>query len=181
MDWSSWGSSWFGRWGDSWGPIQVEDVRRPKSTNTLKLQKISEGRAYLAHSKVATKSHRVQARGVVVAPVVPIVIPGGITASSSRTKTTSRVVRSRSAAKISTGAVRHASIVRALRGSSSASVGVLTTRSFSSPGIVQSSGKACALTLSTKSYTNFERLSAKGKINLSTDTIVAITLLYGRK
>lgn len=159
----------------------AEEYRRPKSTNRLKLRRITEGRGYLTTSKVATRAHRVRATGEIYVPPAQIVIPGGVVASHSRSVSRSRKLPTRAAGATCLGTYRHRSATNLARSAAAAACAVLSSRNTTYPASVNSSGASKVTLLTTKHSTNFDRVAARGKINLSTDTIVAIAHLYARR
>ena len=72
--------------------------RAPKSTNRLRLQRISEGRAAALSARAATYVRAVRASGAVVLPV-PVQRPGSATCVSCRSKSMARVSRARGGAQ----------------------------------------------------------------------------------
>jgi len=60
-------------------------TRRPKATNTLKLQRIAEGKAWLVGSQAVTRANPVRATGA--APPPPLTLPGAATCVATRTGT----------------------------------------------------------------------------------------------
>lgn len=72
--------------------------RAPKSTNRLRLQRISEGRAAALSARAATYVRAVRASGAVVLPV-PVHRPGSATCVSCRSKSMARVSRARGGAQ----------------------------------------------------------------------------------
>jgi hypothetical protein len=62
--------------------------RRPKSTNTLKLRRIAEGRATALSAKASSRGHAAKATGA--APPPPLVLPGVATCVVTRAGTRSK-------------------------------------------------------------------------------------------
>lgn len=92
-DYRAWGQYWGDSWGSSWGPlVEVEDTRRPKSTNTLKLQRIKDGRATALSAKALTHARPATGRGATVLPEV-VSAPGATLLRSGRAGTKVRALR----------------------------------------------------------------------------------------
>lgn len=94
-DYRAWGQYWGDSWGSSWGPlVEVEDTRRPKSTNTLKLQRIKDGRATALSAKALTHARPATGRGATIIPEV-VAAPGAAVLRSGRAGTKVRALRAK--------------------------------------------------------------------------------------
>jgi len=108
--------------------------RRPKSTNRLRLQRISEGHGVALSARAVTRVRAVRAAGAEVLPV-PVHYPGSAVCLPCRSKSRSRVSHARGSA-----------LARPLRGRSFAWVGNITAvgaaTSALSPGFVTTFARA---------------------------------------
>jgi hypothetical protein len=155
--------------------------RRPKSTNTLKLRRIAEGKAWLVGSKAAARSNPVQAKGYAPEIVVPPVSSGRATALSGSCKSTSHNVRATGATRVTT--LRSVSDTCAWRVTAKgvATASLKTSTTDSAAHTVRSSGGAASGLLSGSVSSMGELVLARGASRLSgTDIVVIAKMLTAR-
>lgn len=152
----------------------VEDTRRPKSTNTLKLQRIKEGRATALSAKALTHAHPAQGKGESPTPVT-LISPGQGRCVSARAGTVSQPLRARGSASAS--AAGRLSHTRGQVASTGAGARV-TCHAAHARGIAHcdtAQGAARVSLRSFVSFSNYGQVTARGATNLSVAELVAVT------
>lgn len=174
-DYRAWGQYWGDSWGSSWGPlVEVEDTRRPKSTNTLKLQRIKEGRATALSAKALTHARPATGRGVAVALPLPSA-PGAAVCLSARAGTKVRALRATGyAAMTVVGCVtRTRTTPSAAAGGSTATCAHLRNATSGARARTTTTGRG-----TLRPFTSFSAHApaiARGVRNLSDAELVAVT------
>lgn len=176
MDYSAWGASWLGSWGDSWGPLhEVEEGRRPKATQRVKLTKIAEGRARLAHSRTATRSRPLAASGFV--PAAPVTSAGYGALQSSKAVTRASSLRSSSGARGAVRGFRATTKGFTISASAGCRVGVASSAAITWACASSAAGAASSTLGSAQSVSACERVRARGKRNISDYELAAVVRL----
>jgi hypothetical protein len=155
--------------------------RRPKSTNTLKLRRIAEGKAWLVGSRTVTRANPVRANGYAPEIVVHPVFPGRATTLSGSCKSKSNNVRATGATRVTT--LRSVSDTCAWRVTAIgvAKSALKSSTTDSAAHTVLSSGGAASGLLSGYASSVTERVLARGTNRLSdTDIVVIAKMLTAR-
>jgi hypothetical protein len=148
-------------------------TRRPKSTNTLKLRRISEGRGVALSARAVTRVRPVHGSGSVVLPV-PVHSPGTGVCLPNRLRTRARMSRARGGAQarpLSVCAVTHAAEVMATGSSAST---LLSGRAVSMARVSAGAGSARSSVGSTMAVTGHSYASARGGNKLPDAVLAAV-------
>jgi len=152
----------------------VEDTRRPKSTNTLKLQRIKEGRATALSAKALTHAHPAQGKGESPA-LIPLSLPGQARCVSTRAGTVSQPLRARGCAGTSIVGRRSRSSGQVAGAAAGSRV---TCHTAHARGIAHSDTARGAARVSLRPFVSFSshaEAGASGAHNLSVAELVAVT------
>lgn len=151
------------------------ETRRPKSTNTLKLRRIAEGKAWLVGSKAVARAHTVQAKGHVPEIVELPAAPGRAAAMSGSCKSVSRKVRATGASSCRVVGGMATSRCTPAHSIAAARVTCAQARSSVSVAAVFSAGGGRTTAMSSSAVSVGSYAEARGTRNLTTLELVAIS------
>jgi len=149
-------------------------THRPKSTNTLKLKRIKEGRVYATHTRAITRAHQARAVGQVPLPPIPLHIPGRVTCASTRKTCRAHQLKAKAGASSHTTCSRSTFQARTLSASASAGSYAQGSCAYSTSENLRSCGQASTESSSTTSFSAYNTLQSRGVRNLSPVEIVAV-------
>lgn len=148
-------------------------TRRPKSTNRLKLQKISEGRAWLTHAKSETTSRALRSEGFVPPAVIAPTTSGESRLLGSKVSSKAKPLQAQATGVATLRTSTADTSTTTLRASAAAKVSLLGGHADTSSNEVQSSGFAVCGLFSTQVTCAAETVRARGVRNISDAEIVA--------
>lgn len=147
--------------------------RRPKSTNRLRLQRISEGRGVALSARATTRVRPVHGAGAIVSPVL-VHSPGAAICLSARSRSRARASRARGGAQarpLSVCAITHTARVSAAGGSSA---NVLSGRAIAMAHESTGAGGARSEVGSAMAVTGHSYAHARGGKNLPDAVLAAV-------
>jgi len=148
-------------------------TRRPKSTNRLRLQRISEGHGVALSARATTRVRPVRGTGAIVLPVL-VHSPGAAICLSARSRSRARVSRARGSAQarlLTVCAITHAAQVFATGGSSAS---VLSGRAIAMAHESTGAGGARSEVGSAMAVTGHSYARARGGKNLPDAVLAAV-------
>lgn len=150
-------------------------TRRPKSTNTLKLQKVREGRAWLTHSKSETRARALRAEGFTPPIVVQPSLPGVVRTLGCKSSVRSKAIRSQASATVRTTRYTADTVANPITARAAATAKLFTATIDTNARVTTSSGVAITGLRSSQSTSSCDRVRARGVRNISdTELVVAI-------
>lgn len=150
-------------------------TRRPKSTNTLKLQKVREGRAWLTHAKSETRASALRAEGFTQPIVVQPSLPGVVRTLGCKSSVRSKAIRAQASATVRTTRYTADTVANPITARAAATAKLFTATIDTNARVTTSSGVAITGLRSSQSTSSCDRVRARGVRNISdTELVVAI-------
>lgn len=151
-----------------------ETERRPKATNRIKLQKISEGRAWLTHAKSETRARALRAEGFTPPIVVQPTLPGAVRALGCKSSVRSKALRAQAAATAKLRKSTSGTAANPIGAHAAATAKLLRAMSDTNSSVLSATGWAIGGLLSAQSISSCERVRARGVRNISDSELVAV-------
>lgn len=142
-------------------------THRPKSTNTMRLRRIKEGRVYATRAYSLTRGNPVRAEGHKPAPAAPQFVPGKVACVSARKQSRSNPIRAKSGACVTAQRSKSQSDSRILAARCGASARALSYCSATATSMVMSSGIASAKIYGGASSSAYNAAKSLGVRNLT--------------
>ena len=147
--------------------------RRPKFTNRIKLQKISEGRAWLIHAKSETRARALRAEGWSPPIVVQPTLHGAVRAMGCKSSVRSGTIRARAGAAVTLRTSTSDTAANPVGVKASAAVKLLRSTTDTNASTLLATGWGSGRLLTSQSLSSCERVRAKGTRGISDVELVA--------
>jgi hypothetical protein len=150
-----------------------ETERRPKSTNSLKLRRIAEGKAWLVSSKSVTRARTVQARGFTPPVVTQPTLTGAVRLLGCKSSVRSNALRARAGATATLRMSTTDTAANLIRVRAAARAELLRATADTNSSILLATGGAIGLLQSAQAMSSCELVRARGVRNISDVELIA--------